>query len=303
MRALVVTLLVGLSASIAAADDPDARLVRLSERIARAPSDVDALAERADLLLQEDRLDEAAADLRLFEALAPTDPRMLLLRGLVAYERGDLGRAETDLEAWTSRTGGALVPCRLLATLYERSDREEEALRMYDAALAFGDDVDAHLAKGRLLEGLGRHVEAAASYEAALAGGAPSAALRARLVDLERRLGRHDRALAHVDAALREARLDTRWLVRRAEILDDAGRSAEARRARVAALAEAERLVAVRRSPAALAARGEALLALGRVDEAERDLVQAVSRAPRYARARSLLAEARRARTTTEVSR
>ena len=302
MRSFAITLLVGLSCSIASADDPDARIARLTERIAVSPSDVDALAERADLLLQEDRLEDATADLRLLEALAPDDPRMLLLRGLVAYERGDVDRAEVDLEAWIFRTGGALVPCRLLGTIYERSDREEEALRMYDAALAFGDDVDVHLAKGRLLEGLGRHAEAASSYEAALAGGAPSAALRARLIDVERRLGRHDRALAHVDAALREARLDTRWLLRRAEILDDAGRSAEARRARLAALGEAERLVGVRRSPAALAARGEVLLALGRVDEAERDLVQAVSRAPRYARARSLLGEARRIG-SAEVSR
>ena len=296
----VVCLLLGLSSSVALADDPDARLVRLSERIARSPSDVDALAERAELLLEEDRLDDASADLRLVEALAPADPRLLLLRGLVAYERGDVAGAETDLEAWIARTGGAITPCRLLASIYERSDRDEEALRMYDAALAFGDDVDSHLRKGRLLEGLGRDAEAAASYEAALAGGAPSAALRARLVEVLLRLARWDRALVHVDAALREARLDTRWLLRRAEILDRAGRASEAWRARSAALAEADRLVGIRRSPAALAARAEVLLALGRGEEAERDLVQVVSRAPRWPRARALLHEARR---MSEVSR
>jgi tetratricopeptide (TPR) repeat protein len=161
-------------------------------------------------------------------------------------------------------------------------------------ALRHGDDVEVYLARGRLLEGLGRLAEAAQSYEMALQGDAASTALRVRLVEVERRLGRYDHALAHVDAAMRHARVDTRWLLRRAQILEDAGRRTEARRARVEALTEAERLLTRRSSPAALAARGEALLALGRADDAARDLAQAVRRAPSLTHARQLLAEARR---------
>ena len=305
MRYLISWVVVGVwaVAGVALADDPDARLAELDARIAASPAGVELLMQRADLLVQEGLTDRAVEDLRLIESLAPDETRLLLLRGLVAYGRGDLARAEADLEAYVSRTGGSARACFLLGQAYEQRDREADALRSYDMALRHGDDVEVYLARGRLLEGLGRLAEAAQSYEMALQGDAASTALRVRLVEVERRLGRYDHALAHVDAAMRHARVDTRWLLRRAQILEDAGRRAEARRARVEALTEAERLLTRRSSPAALAARGEALLALGRADDAARDLAQAVRRAPSLTHARQLLAEARRTMATGEVGR
>lgn len=268
-------------------------LAVLNARIAASPSDVDLLLRRAELRLREAEAEEALTDLRLVEAIEPSDPRLSLLRGWLGFEQGADERAVVELESYVARTGGTVFAHTLLGRLHQRNDRLEAALRSYDDALVLGDDVDVYLRRGRLLETMGRLDRAAEGYEAGLAA-TGAVVLRVRLVELETRRGRFDRALALVQQAERRAGNAGRWLLRRGEVLEAAGRDAEAQRVRRAALAEAERRVARRPSPAALMERGRALLALGRYREAIADLTQARRRAPRLGEAASLLARARR---------
>lgn len=293
---MVPLVAVVLAVSTVAFADPDREdeLAVLNARIAQSPANVDLLLQRAELRLLEVELDEAAADLRLVEALAPSEPRILLLRAEIDFQRGALAEAEVSLEAYVGRTGGSYRAWFLLGAVHERRDRLDAALHSYDQALAFGDDVDLYLARGRVLEATGRLDDAGRNYETGIQATGGAVVLRMELADVARRRGDVDEALAQLDPILRRARVRTRWLLLRAEILEEAGRTAEARRAREEALSDAERLLARRHSPAALAARGQALLALGRATEAERDLTQALRRAPRMTDARTALAEARR---------
>ena len=266
-------------------------LAALNARIAASPTDVDLLLQRAELRLREAEPEAALADLRLVEAIRPADPRLSLLRGWLDFERGADERAVVELETYVARTGGTVFAHALLGRLHERNDRLAEAVASYDDALVHGDDVDVYLRRGRLLAVMGRLDRAAAGYEAGLAA-TGAVALRVALVELETRRGRYDRALALVEDGERRAGNDGRWLLRRADVLEAAGRSAEAQRVRRSALAEAERRLARRPSPAALMERGRALLALGRHREAIADLSQARRRAPRLREAASLLARA-----------
>lgn len=279
----------------AALADPllEARLASLDERIAASPTDVELLLRRAELRMRAAEPDAALADVRLVEAIAPGDPRAPMLRGWIHFEQGDDARAEAALERYVARTGGTSFAYALLGRLHERNDRLEEALESYDAALERGDDLDVYVRRGRLLESLGRLREAVDGYEAGLAA-TGAVVLRVALIDVETRRGRLDRALALVDEAMGRANNDGRWLLRRAAVLEAAGRGAEARRDRLAALAEADRRLARRPAPAALMERGRALIALGRWAEAVTDLEQALRRAPRLREASVLLARARR---------
>lgn len=297
LRATVATLAVAmLLPAIAFADPPvDDELAALDARIEAAPTDVDLLLQRAELRVRASDADGALADLRLVEAMAPGDPRLSLLRGWIHFDGGADRRAEAELERYVALTGGSPFAHAMLGRLHERNDRPLRALASYDAALSLGDDLDLYLRRGRLLERLDRLDEAAAGYEAGLVATGGAVVLRVALVELETRRGRFDRALALVDQALASAGNDARWLLRRADVLEAAGRSGEARRARLRALEEAERRVAGRPAPAALMERGRALLALGRYREAARDLTQARRRAPRLHEAAILLARARQA--------
>jgi tetratricopeptide (TPR) repeat protein len=167
-------------------------------------------------------------------------------------------------------------------------------VRAYDDALAVGDHQDVYLARGRVLETLGRDEEAANGYAAGLHAHAGAVVLRDALIRVELRRGNHERALAEIDQAMAQARIRTRWLLLRGEVLAAAGRSREAQAAREEALREADRALARRDSPANHVERGRALLALGRAEEAIRELEQALRRVPRLPEAQSALAAARR---------
>lgn len=284
-----------LLSSPAAADPPRREdITALTARIERSPGDVRLLLLRAELYLSADRVEEALDDLRLVEAIAPDEPRLLLLRAEAAIEQARWREAEAMLDTSISRGDGTQRAYALRARLHERFDRELDAIADYDAALSFGGDLDLFLARGQLQEALGLSREAIEGYEAGLREHAGAIVLRVALIRVLVARGDLSRALAHVDAAAAQSRVDTKWLLLRGSILEAMGRSGEARRAREAALAEAQRLMARRPSAMALAARGEAFLALGRTREAIADLEQATVRAPRMTEARALLAEARR---------
>ena len=71
-------------------------------------------------------------------------------------------------------------------------------------------------------------------------------------IDLELELGRHDAALARLDRIASRADRKETWLVRRGEILEQAGRPAEARAAYVAAIEAVQALPATRRGTRAV---------------------------------------------------
>ena len=96
------------------------------------------------------------------------------------------------------------------------------------------------------------------------------------LIEVERRQGHFAEALAEIERVLTVARVDTEWLLLRAAVLDEAGRPSEAAHNRLAALAEANRLIAIRPSARAHLMRAEALVSLGRYSEARPDLDVAI---------------------------
>ncbi len=92
-----------------------------------------------------------------------------------------------------------------------------------------------------------------------------------------------------IDEELARASGKTPWYLRRAEVLAAIGEAEAASLAREGALMEATRLLGKRPTAVHRFSRAKVYIAMGRLEEAERELRLVVQRAPRFAEATRLL--------------
>ncbi len=90
---------------------------------------------------------------------------------------------------------------------------------------------------------------------------------------------------------LARASVKTDWYLRRADVLDAAGRTTEAQADRETALREADIAVERTGSGLQLYSRAKVQVALGRIEEAKQDLELVLEKSPRFAEAREMLAK------------
>ncbi len=238
-------------------EDRDATLARLDEAIAATPRDPElwrghaVLERRRGSFLQAHADLTKAVDLGLDRTLAQRD------RGLIWLEEGRLADAEASL-----RSARAQSP-NDLPTILAHARALAGLLRWRDAADAYADlarrapgvSPDVQLERIRATEaagGPGGITDALRVADAALAALGPVPALEQAALDLELRAGRIDAALARLDQMAGGAVARDEVLLRRAEILERAGRQQAARDAYAEALTALDARTEARRStPAA----------------------------------------------------
>jgi tetratricopeptide (TPR) repeat protein len=267
----------------------DDQLHALDGRIAAAPDDAALRLRRAELRLRMGHPRDALADLKVAARLAPDDRAVLLQRALVYVALGRPRTAERDLDRFLAAGPAHAEALAQRARLREADGRLDAARADLDAALALGGDLELYLARGRVDERRGHLDEAAAGYREGLATIGPAVVLRLLLVDVERRRGEPAAALTLVDALLHEAPSRADWILLRAEVLDEAGRSAAARAERLRALEVARATVARRPTPLNRLALANAHLALGDYALARDTLARVLHDAPQLPGALTLL--------------
>jgi tetratricopeptide (TPR) repeat protein len=119
---------------------------------------------------------------------------------------------------------------------------------------------------------LGRWEQAAQGYEDALGVLTGAVVVQQALLDVEVHLGRHDRALARINAIMAPLPVKAPWLMRRADVEEVAGRHRGARADRMIALRELDQLVSRRGSPNQLLLRARCRWQLGDTAGAKQDL-------------------------------
>ena len=247
-----------LPLSARAHEDRDATLARLDQAIVATPGDPDLWRSRAVLERRHGSFLQAhadltkAVDLGLDRALAQRD------RGLIWLEEGRFGDAEASLHSARAQSPNdlptILAHARALAGL----------LRWRDAADSYADLVqrapraspDVQLERIHATEAAGGPngmADALRVTETALATLGSVPALEQAALDLEVRAGLVDAALARLDHLVSSGVLARdALLLRRAEILERAGRQQAARNAYAQALAALDaRTQARRATPAA----------------------------------------------------
>jgi tetratricopeptide (TPR) repeat protein len=269
---VAVAILLALApAPVLAHGDFDARVATLSAQINAEPS-ADRYLERSILYREHGDLVAALVDLQQAKRLDPTRRDLGLHRGRLALDAGRPDEAVAPLQGLLAkvpnhpeanlalaRALAALGQSRGAATHYRRAIRAAPVgipshyLEWADALLASGKP---QVALNGLDEGLGRL--------------GPVVALANRAIEIELAQGRVDAALVRLDRLASRASRQETWLARRAGILEDSGRRAEARAAFVGALGEIERLPARRRATPAMA----------QLESRARDGVARLTRAP-----------------------
>jgi tetratricopeptide (TPR) repeat protein len=196
-------------------DDCEGAVADLGHIIAHAPNDADAYSRRGDVYLRMGRLDEARADLLRAVALDPDDLRANAGLGHCDLREGELARAIP----WYTRairvdpTQPSLRVERALC--YENLGRHAEALADLDGALALGAaDAETLYARGRNRPSAQR-AEALDDYTRCLAidpdrADVLCARARARMLT-----GAHDEAMRDAERALAlDPAMPTAWCTR-----------------------------------------------------------------------------------------
>ena len=265
---------------------------RLTHAIAQSPSRATLYLERAEFHRMALEHEAALADLATAEKLDPTLRRCAFERGMTLSALGRTQEADAELTRFLSSGPPESPALTERGRLRIAAGRVNEGLADWEASLAIEPDPEVFLGKAALEEGLGRSEDAARTLRDGVQRSGAST-IRDALIALEVRRGRLEEALALAVEDERRAAAGSnraRPLLRKADILERMGRLDEAGAARAAALADAERALAVRATSLNLTTRAAALAALDRPGEARRDLELALQKTPGYAEAAEALA-------------
>lgn len=209
------------------------RLEHATADIEADPAHPEPWLRRAKLHLLAGDLDAAHRDLARAEHLAPEQPEVLHRRAELLLHQGAAAPALEVLERLLARHPDHVGAEVLRARTLRRLDRPLASAAAYDRAIVLrpGASPDVYLERARTLSEAGpEHAPRAISgLEEGLAQLGPLPALVEAALSLELEAGLLDAALARVEAEIERSPQPLWWMVRRAELLEAAGRSEEAR--------------------------------------------------------------------------
>lgn len=235
----------GLTPLIHAHGDLHGQIQMVSQEIAHAPSATLHL-KRGGLYHDHEDYAQALADYDLAARMDPTLEGVWLARGRTCFKSGRLVQAREALDIFLKKKAdhadGFLLRARVLSAL----KHHPEAVKDFDRNLALtGQPLpECFLERAEALNAAGEKSAALKSLDEGLQRMGNLVTLQGAAIALELALGRHDAALGRVDRVLTDLQRKESWLTRRAEILEAAGRHAEARVDFAAALSAIDRLPA-----------------------------------------------------------
>ena len=231
----------------------------LDLQIARATKEIEARPDDAELYLQRGELhrlhEDWAAAKADYDRAEKLDPKMAgvdLARGRLWLSAGDAKEAKKCLDRFLAREPGSAPGLIERGRSLVRLGRRLEGVEDYTRALAGADrhKPEWYLERAEALraEGPTRLEEAVRGLDEGIRKLGPVVSLRLLAIDLDLESKRYDAALSRVEEIARQAERKDPWLVRRGEILRQAGRNPDAREAFLAALASIEALPPSRRA-------------------------------------------------------
>jgi len=217
---------------------------RLTKEIEQFPDSADLYLQRGELHRHHQNWKSALADYTIAESLAPSLAMVDLCRGKLFLDAGDpkqakavldcfLAKAPNDAEGLLTR-GRALVQLGLHSPAADDFTRAIQNLEM--------PQPEFYYERSQALVAAGRLIEALHGIDEGIARLGEIVTLQVYAIDLEIKLQCYDAALARVEKVASQSPRKEKWLARRGEILQMAGRDEEARQAFQAALREIESL-------------------------------------------------------------
>lgn len=214
--------------------DLHAQIVAITRAIAAAPRDATLYLQRGELHRAHHAPRRARADYDRALTLDPSLDAARLARARLLVEIGRASEAGPDLHAFLARHPGHVQATLVRARARGACGDVTGAVGDYDTVLAAAPDPDRGLERARLLAATGRDTDrrqAVAGLDALMAALGPIVTLDLEALALLATAGDYDAALARVDQAVTRSPGAPMWLVRKAELLQQAGRPGQARQA------------------------------------------------------------------------
>ena len=273
MRGVVVVLVAWLAIPSPAAAHPDTprRLEEVARELEQRPGAPDLLYRRGCLLLDEEYANypQALQDLTaVLRAPGITDAR--LFRATAFLRLGDVTQALGDLDAYVRASPDDVRGYERRFEARLAAGKRKDAVADLEAALRVQPRADLYLRLAALHAEAGETSRAFAAYEDGITRLGRPLELVVALVDAATRAGAHAKALEWLAVLEAEGGRRERWVLRRGEVLEAAGRAAEA----AAAYREVLGLLDTRAAAGGFLSqpmrleRALALAALGRREEA-----------------------------------
>ena len=226
------------------------QLGALSTRLATAPDDTQTRLARARLFaLHGDGL-AARWDIHLASRWGAAASLAALARADLAVTEEDWGAAAAEIPRFRDDLRNNLEALRLCAKIHAARGEKAEHLADLRAIVESPTrpEPDDYLALAQALAGEGRVDEALAGLEAGVARIGPAVGLFEAGIALEEQRSNWDRAIQRIDAATRHVPNSARWLARKADCEEKAGRAENAATTRRVALGLLDALPEARRS-------------------------------------------------------
>jgi len=229
----------------------------LEQQIAAVTRRIERELGRADLYLKRGELHRAHREWALaladYDRAAERDPGLAavdMARAAVGIEAGTPGTALAAVERVLARqpdhAEGRVQRARILTVMGRPLEAAEDWTRAIAASARPRPDY--YLERARAVASDERRIDGAvAGLDEGIQRLGPLVTLELAAIELELLRGRTDAALARVDRLAAAAPRKEQWLARRGEILERAGRTAEARAAFAAVLDAIETLPEARR--------------------------------------------------------
>jgi tetratricopeptide (TPR) repeat protein len=253
----VVILLTLLSSFAHAHEGLHEQIVAVTAKIRRDPKNASLYLQRGELYRLHRDWRRAAADYDRATRLQPSLTIVDLARGKMLFESRRLQQAKFVLDRFLrqqpDRVEGIITRARVLAKMGPRVQAAQDFTQAL--TLAPTPEPELYLERAQVLAEDERHIEdALRGLDEGIHRLGPLVTLQLSAIDLETRRKNYDAALTRLDLIAAQSERKEMWLVRRAEILRNAGRIEEARATFKAALLAIESLPPDRRQNRAVTA-------------------------------------------------
>lgn len=233
------------------------QIVAVTAKIRRDPKNASLYLQRGELHRLHRDWARATAD---YDRAARLQPGLIIVdlaRGKMLFETRKLQQAKLVLDRFLRRqpdhVEGFVTRARVLAKMGARVQAAQDFTQAL--TLAPAPEPELYLERAQVLAEDEQHIEdALRGLDEGIHRLGPIVTLQLLAIDLESRCKNYDAALARLDLIAAQSERKEMWLVRRAEILRNAGRIEEARATFKAALLAIESLPPDRRQNRAVSA-------------------------------------------------
>ncbi|PYV44675.1 MAG: hypothetical protein DMG06_05550 [Acidobacteria bacterium] len=227
------------------------QIVALTKRIEQDPTNAELYLKRGELHRVNRQWDAALGDYNRAAQIDPGLDTVDLCRGMTLLEAGRLQRARFALERFLvnhpNDVEALVARARVLVKLGEPLAAAEDFTRAVAQQPSPRPELYLERAQALVAEG-GEHIDAALrGLDAGIEKLGPLVTLQLYAIDLELLRKRYDAALVRLGQIEIQSSRKEVWLAHRGEILEQAGRSGEARAAFTSALSAIEDLPEYRR--------------------------------------------------------